>query len=318
MMIVLWGHLLHSHSQSYTYEGFRRAGESMGYEVIWLDDVATDEGIRPGAIFITEGQVDKNIPMRDDCFYVLHNCKTNRYLSAGVPAKNILSLEVSWVLGQPQLLAQAQWTNSYSFVIPKGKDGTDILYQPWATNLLPEEIIPDDVIWPPRGEKIVFIGSYNDGGSRPEFGNKKRLDAFALEAHKDGTELLVGGMYATKPQLGSLHDNPRIETSEATGLVKGAFMAPAIQGGWQTEYGCLTCRIFKNISYGQMGITNSPKVKEVFGELVVFNENCAELYWDAKRALEDGKDMMMRAMDDVRNKHTYVQRLEAILEMLGN
>ena len=78
--VVLWGHKLHSHTHSYIHWGFSRAFQHLGYETHWFDardNVSTFDF--SNSLFITEGQVDQNIPIRDDCYYIIHNCRPDKY-----------------------------------------------------------------------------------------------------------------------------------------------------------------------------------------------------------------------------------------------
>ena len=74
MKIVIWGHKLHSHTHSYIHYGYWRAADYLGHEVYWYDDKDNvyDEDFS-NSIFITEHQVCKNIPLRKDCKYFIHN-----------------------------------------------------------------------------------------------------------------------------------------------------------------------------------------------------------------------------------------------------
>lgn len=74
--VVLWGHKLHSHTHSYIHWGFERAFKYLGYETYWFDGGDNVSNFDfSGSLFITEGQVDQAIPLRDDCLYILHNCE---------------------------------------------------------------------------------------------------------------------------------------------------------------------------------------------------------------------------------------------------
>lgn len=78
--VVIWGHKLHSHTHSYIHQRFYRAFQYMKYIIYWFDD--TDDVSNfdfSNTLFITEGQVDKNIPMRNDCYYMLHNVDQEKY-----------------------------------------------------------------------------------------------------------------------------------------------------------------------------------------------------------------------------------------------
>src|SRR6185437_7490741 len=78
--VVLWGYKLHSHTHSYIHWGFFRAFKHLGYETYWLDDQDDVSKIDfSGALFITIEDASKKIPMRHDCYYVLHNCDYNRF-----------------------------------------------------------------------------------------------------------------------------------------------------------------------------------------------------------------------------------------------
>lgn len=84
--VVLWGHKLHSHTHSYIHGAFVKAFEYKGYKTLWLDNNDNINNIDfNNSLFITEGQVDKNIPIRNDCYYVLHNCDGSKY--ANIPKK---------------------------------------------------------------------------------------------------------------------------------------------------------------------------------------------------------------------------------------
>jgi hypothetical protein len=92
-------------------------------------------------------------------------------------------------------------------------------------------------------------------------------------------------------------------------------MAPAIVGQWQKMVGYIPCRIFKNISYGQMGITNSPRVYELFEEKIIYNSDEYQLFFDARHALmRTTHKQLFELMDFVRDKHTYLNRIETLLD----
>ena len=77
---VAWGHKLHSHTHSYIHGAFIKAFDKLGYKTIWLDDSDDISGINfEGTLFLTEGQVDSKIPIRDDCFYLLHYPRDSKY-----------------------------------------------------------------------------------------------------------------------------------------------------------------------------------------------------------------------------------------------
>jgi len=78
--IVVWGHKLHSHTHSYIHYAFDKAFRHLNYNTKWLDNNDDIKNINfTKTLFITEGQVDGKIPIRNDCYYVLHNCDMKKY-----------------------------------------------------------------------------------------------------------------------------------------------------------------------------------------------------------------------------------------------
>src|ERR1019366_2022421 len=83
--IVLWGwkdDINVGNTVHYIFQAFFKAFKHLGYNVSWFDDnnIPSDFDFS-NSLFLTEGQVDKRIPLRDDCYYVLHNCDPGPYRS---------------------------------------------------------------------------------------------------------------------------------------------------------------------------------------------------------------------------------------------
>ena len=64
-----------------------------------------------------------------------------------------------------------------------------------------------------------------------------------------------------------------------------------------------------------MGITNSKSVKDMFGDFVVYSDNTAELFDMAAShdSIITNKEMK-NAMEFVKNNHTYINRVQSILD----
>ena len=77
------------------------------------------------------------------------------------------------------------------------------------------------------------------------------------------------------------------------------------------------CRIFKSISYGKWCGSNMPALQDLFGEHVTFDNNLDTLY---DRIVDDYKscteEKMRKAMNFIRDEHTYVNRLNDLLIMV--
>jgi len=290
--VVIWGHKLHSHTHSYIHWAFHRAFEHLGYDTYWFDnddDVSTFDF--SNSLFITEGQVDQKMPVRKDCFYILHNCSGEQYKPL-YQAGRAITLQV--------------YTNDcLRYGLTKVDDciycdvSTSLFHMPWATDLLPHEIEENQKhVRGPKKNEAVFIGSI--GGSK--FGNDEQISPFR-KAAKENNVTFFNKIHC------SMEDN--------IAYVKNAYMAPAIQGSWQVEQGYVPCRIFKNISYGAFGITNSKTVSELFQKKIVYNPDTYQLFYDAKKKL-DNLDIneLYELMDFVKEKHTYINRIQLLLSFL--
>jgi hypothetical protein len=286
---VVWGCELHQHTNSYVYASFYKAFKSMGFEAYWLNERSDVSGMDfADTLFVTEGQHDGNIPIRDDCKYVLHNCNPDKYRPLAYENKLMLQVYTDDVL---------QWETE------KLDDGTFFsrsgrgLFQSWATDLLPDEI---DLAWAdlPRKREIHWVGTLCGG----QFGNIDEVGRFRDTARAHGIQF-----HHHPPGSTSFEDNKR--------LIQESYMAPAIHGTWQAQKGYIACRIFKNISYGHLGVTNCKAAYDLFHQKIVFCNDTDQLFYEAEKRLGD-KAGIVEMMKLVRDKHTYVNRVKSILDVI--
>lgn len=287
--VVIWGHPLHSHTHSYIHAAFAKTFEHLGHKTLWLSNSSNISSINfTNTLFITEGQVDQNIPLRDDCWYIIHNCNHNKYhhllakkrcIILQVYTHDVLERDVQKI--EPCIYYDIQ-------------DKT--IYMPWATDLLPEEIdgIKTSIVFN-KQHFATFIGTINSG----YFGNTPEINQFKKACSEN-----------KMPFIHKTH----CDILETIQLTQEAAIAPAIQGSWQIEKGYIPCRIFKNISYGALGITNSHTVWELFDRKIIYNPDCYQLFYDAQEYLKAvTQDDLFKLMDFVKDKHTYVNRINHLL-----
>ena len=102
-------------------------------------------------------------------------------------------------------------------------------------------------------------------------------------------------------------------------LIQESILAPAIQESWQVENGYIPCRVFKNISYGKMGLTNNAFVNNfIFQGKLLYDEDIHNLM---KMGMEFNKDpnnkkLILELMENVRDNHTYINRIQSIIKFL--
>lgn len=288
--VIIWGHKLHTHTHSYIHWAFSRAFKHLGYETHWVDHTDSLEHINlSNSLFITEGQVDRGIPIRNDCLYIIHNCKPDKYKQLFESGRCII-LQVythDCVKRNDPEISKC----FHADLVNK------IIYMPWATDLLPYEIdaIKQDLPLVHKNKSAYFVGTIGGG----TFGNIDQINQFKKACSENNIT------FESRKSI-SMEDNIK--------LVQQAYMAPALQGEWQCKQGYIPCRIFKNISYGTMGITNSQTVYELFEGKIVYNANPYQLFYDAKNKL-DNLDIqeLYELMDFVRDNHTYLNRIDTLL-----
>jgi hypothetical protein len=79
--VIIWGFKLYSHTHSYIHGAFFKAFQHLGYKTLWLDhhDDLSSYTFE-NTLFLTAGCAEEGIPVRNDAYYVLHNCNTDKYI----------------------------------------------------------------------------------------------------------------------------------------------------------------------------------------------------------------------------------------------
>jgi len=264
----------------------------MGYETYWIDSVADIGNLdMSNSIFIVEGQVDGNIPLRDDCKYLLHNCNTEKYEAANIDFKMLQVYSHDVLERDIEKIAECEYY----------QPSNNMLYQPWATDLLPHEF--DD--YPPfdkfndKSPVINWVGSVMDG----PHGNRNILEEFAAVAGMNGITFKICR---------------NADPDQSIKLIRESVMAPALQGKWQVENGYIPCRVFKNISYGHIGATNSEAVFNLYEGMLVYTANPTQLFVELKGCIDVvDKKKRDQVLNLTKEKHTYVNRINNILKVMS-
>jgi hypothetical protein len=292
---IMWGFKTNYHTNGHILEGFYRALKHMGREAYWLDRHCDLTNVDwSNAFIITEHQaVCNELPRRDDCFYAVHNL--NGHPVAQEYFQNTRHMHFG------------VWTRTYEdhgLVVPLDASGAvypekglaDIL---WATDLLPHEIEAN------KAKATVFN---HDSRVINWVGNTRRtLDGFAGACREKGIEFRRLGGFDNKDVPITVLDNMR--------LIQESMFAPTIVDDYQLANPYYPCRIFKNISYGHYGVTNSKFVNEFFNYELVYNPESYYLFLAAMRHLPTASlETLHRHMDRIAKDHTYLNRVKAIVE----
>jgi hypothetical protein len=119
-------------------------------------------------LFISSGSQEKNIPLRSDCYYILHNVDARRYLEH---VCKIIFLQV--YTNSVPLDDKIEKINSYTFVL---KNEFNTIYTCWATDLLPHEMDLDSARNEKNNKKALWVGTFWD--STGLYQNGTELDLF--------------------------------------------------------------------------------------------------------------------------------------------
>lgn len=286
--VVIYGHKLHSHTHSYIHEAFYNAFCNKGFETIWIDETDDLEKYDfSKSIFLTEGQVINKMPIRDDCKYLLHYVDKQKTQQLGIKQENILNFRFF-----ENSATCHEKINDFTFYDSKKRE----LWMPWAATLFPSQIDRcSEKLFNEKEKNVNFIGSIWSV-------NEQYINEFRQSCIKNNKNFVWRRLVSNKEYY--YHTVKSYATVDFRGKV-------------HLDIGYLPCRIFKALSFGVIPGTNSKYVKEAFGEHVYYNPNLGEIlegtadFWKSKN-----KNEIRDAMNFIKNKHTYLNRIEDMLGVL--
>lgn len=315
--IILWGYPLYSHTHSFLHYGYEKAFKSLGYEVYWTTNPnSTDFN---NSIIITEGYATQNLPIVKSSTYIVHvlGNKTgfaNKFLNK---VKRLIDM---------RYLCKFWKDKNYDYVMDKNKltkisDSTyfekgspyDILYTVWATDLLPHEFNFEDRFIE-REKKFFYVGTIggglggiNDCQKAPdEYDNVPHIMPFIRACQENNIEIVTSCPWKT----------PKTN-EENRELIRKSYLAPDFRHNAMLAWGYVPCRIFKNISYGQLGMTNSEAIYEFFNKMLIYNKDGYQLFYDGQNQ-KNNFDLIKEQMYYVQQNHTYLNRVKDILAVINN
>ncbi len=309
--VVIWGHKLHSHTHGYVHNAFSIAFNKLGYTVFWFDNSDNVEQFDfSNSLFITEGQVDEKIPIRNDCYYILHFCDYLKYESIEYKRKIFLFISyrdfvptIEKNTGYPNELDKI--TNFDSEFIFYYKNSLFII---WGTDLLPEQI-------------DLNIELLNNKFNTNSFNYENKLGFVGQPLYP--WDIALDYCNANNIEYynrGGFQNNVSIEDNQK--IIQSSILCPAIQCQQQVDIKYIPCRIFKNISYGRMGFTNHKFVYDFFQQKIIFHEDINKLL-DSQLEFEknynqESNNNVLELMNLVKTKHTYINRINTILNFFNH
>lgn len=320
--IIIWGYPLYSHTHSYVHEGYFRAFKYLGYETYWFHDERYPNDFDfSNCLFIGEGFADKNIPLnKTSCYFIMYcpspkkyiESEVGRYIDVRMAAVDFKDHIHQYSLNEtnaikvgpacyfePAKNLNIRIHNDYHNYEIKDFDK---YYISWATNLLPEEFDENSVYYP-RENNIYFCGNISNGGV---YENYSQFHAFIEECKINNINFIHNDSWA----------NP-LTTQEIINRTQKSFMMIDIRGPEHLKNRLLTCRISKNISYGQLGLTNSKGIYEKLEGHCILEESTKDLFYKGLEQKENF-ELIKKQMRYIKSNHTYINRVKSILNIAEN
>ena len=316
--VIIWGHPLYSHTHSYVHDAYYKGFKYLGYDVYWFHDGDYPQDFDfTNCLFIGEGFADKNIPINNTSCYMIMYCpspikyqEAGRYIDirmAAVDFKDHIQ-EYSLDKNSAQKLGPAVYyvpkksnkVNIKNDYVDYEIDDFDKVYISWATNLLPQEFNEND-IYLSRENLIYYSGTISPHGICE---NSSNFSPFINACRSNGINFIHNDPWS----------NP-LSTEEVIRRAKSSILGIDIRGPQHLKQRLLTCRVFKNISYGHLGLTNS---EEMYNELdgnCIYNQNTEQLFYEGL-SNKDNYKLIKDGFQLVKENHTYLNRIKSLLSIL--
>jgi hypothetical protein len=289
--VVLWGFTESLDSFRHIYRHYFRTLARLDKECSWVPD--SDESrdlIRAGDLVFAVDVESKHLgaPV-EGADYLLHNVGADHPVWDGLAEERFVRLQV-YTSDAEQY--GVEWVPARRY-----DRAARTLFQPWGTDLLADEFYPPVFAFESR--EVYFVGSvWDDGG----MGNANEIGELRRVVERRG--LTLRHLY-------------HVSDEENVIAVRASRFAPAISGRWQCEKNYLPCRVFKNVSYGALGVTNVPALRallgggwEIAGSLAA---RSITSHVDGVLALREQDYLdLVRDQQEVVRRYTYRESLEAI------
>jgi hypothetical protein len=321
MKIIIWGFYpkngVLQNTISYVWNSFYNAFKYLGYEVYWFPNQKIENFDFSNCIFISEGYDDSEIPLDKTSTYFVHCAynpekyvgKVRKFIDMRYNLKKIDHPNYVYELDKEKTKMDigCYYEPSTNQVIDfkNGKvsyriDDFDKIYIGWATNLMPNEINEDDV-YCARSNKVYFLGSLSSDG---KYSNIHLIEEFARECRKNGIEFVVNNF-----------SNNQLSEDDYINLCKESLLGFDIRCQADVEWGRISCRLYKNMSYGHLGMTNCYEAYKELDEHCIYNQSASQLFYNAM-SKKDDFEFIKKGVNYIKEHHTYVNRVKSMIKVV--
>ncbi len=321
MKIVIWGFYPENgvlkNTISYVWNSFYTAFKYLGHDVYWFPNEKIDNFDFSNCIFIAEGYDDSEIPLNKTSTYFVH-CAYNPVKYVGNVRKFVDMRYNLKKIDHPNYVYELDkektkmdkgcyYEPSTNQVIDfkNGRvnyriDDFDKVYIGWATNLMPNEIDENDVYYP-RSNNVYFLGSISNDG---RYSNIHLIEEFANECRKNNIEFVLNNFSANQ-----------LSEENYIRLSRESLLGFDIRCQADVEWGRISCRLYKNMSYGHLGMTNCYEAYKELDEYCLYKESPAELFYAAMERKDD-YEFIKKSVNYIKEYHTYVNRVQSLIKLV--
>lgn len=302
--VVIWGYKIRNlneyvHTHAWIHQGFHKGFLKLGYKTYWFDDKddLKDKNFEK-TLFLTMGNTENTkMPCREDSYYIFHNSNIPLFFEKGVSCDKFMVIQVYTHDCKTRNLTRLFPDDPFQLYDLNSR----IMYFPWATDIFPEEIEKNmkRIKTFPIKKVVNFVGMII-----------QPWDKFSRACSKKGIRFTKVGGY----------DKRKVDINTNQRLIQESFMAPAIVCKFQEDKGYIPCRIFKNISYGKFGITNSETVNELFFNELIYDSDVEKLFQKAYMKINGGTinwELLEKHMKFVAERHTYLNRCQTLIDIFN-
>jgi hypothetical protein len=284
--VVLWGLTDGYDSFRHIHRHFAHALERLGKEYAWADDVEENRVlIRPGDLVFAVDVASHNLGLPvAGASYVLHNFSAGHDVWHGIDHSDVLRLQVYTSAAEAY---GVEWEPGRRY-----DRAARTLFQPWGTDLLVDEF--NAPVFRGESREVPFVGTIWEGDGQGNVHAIKELREI-VDAHRLVFRHLV-----------------HVSDEANVAAVRTARIAPAVAGAWQVEQDYLPCRVFKNVSYGALAVTNVPKFRELFAGCFAGRGSIGQIVTEVLGLSAAEYLELVHAQQAVVSRYTYRQSLEAI------
>ena len=186
--VVIWGLLSRDDTHRYIHQHFHSTLKKCGIPVVWVDDKEdSQELLRSNSLVIAANMACQFLRIREDLFYCLHNIDMAAYADT-----KAIRLQVYTNASEQDDVEK--W-DSVTFFNAKDR----ILYQPWATDLLPLQFRPP-IVWSrfPQKKRVYWVGSV--WNNELDQGNIKEMEELGRVLNRVGLSFVHAIYESDRPR----------------------------------------------------------------------------------------------------------------------